>query len=398
MTQIVTLGKLGFTSLSHRPIRFGTFSSSDAPDTKPILRVFYNSELPAIAYSASHFPWAVYGFNSGHFVSTIEQRNLPFSIILACDPYAHGRALFHEVAKCLTVLPSTGTLLDHIRASGNASPINGDLIHSHRYQSSKPTTTFWLLQASVVEQLYAIRKLHLFIAFIHPDHDGCSVTKFVTRLHPQSWIISKLVCSFPNYGDLVVGTCSVLIGNHNCTQLKVEPLLFCMPPTWRSLSLSSFIWQPFNVSDYQVSYARDDPSFDTTTETNGTVATLPSPTLSASLPSGLIVLYHLHWHDGNSLSFNGSAVLSLDSLYPQLDGSPNTNLFCTHFGVEFNCSDHHYLRAITPFEFASCYGFTNNLWYRLLQPDHWFALDAGISALTLAWIFDHVNEVMLYSR
>jgi hypothetical protein len=185
MTQIVTLGNLGFTSLSHCPVQFGTFSLSDAPNTKPILQVLYNSEPPVIAYSASHFPWAVYGFNSGHFVSTIEQRNLPFLIILACDPYAHGRALFHKITKCPTLLPSAGALLDHICASGNTSPIDGYLIHSHRYQSSEPTTTFWLLQASIVEQLYAIRKLHLFVAFIHPDHDGRSVTKFATRLHPQ---------------------------------------------------------------------------------------------------------------------------------------------------------------------------------------------------------------------
>ncbi len=212
-----------------------------------------------------------------------------------------------------------------------------------------------------MEQLYAIRKLHLFIAFIHPDHDGGSVTKFVTRLHPQGWIISKSVCSFLDYGDLVVGTCSVLIGIHDSTQSKVEPLLFCMPPTRRPLSLSSFIWQPFNVSDYQVPYVCDDPSFDTTTETNGIVATLPSPTLSASLPSGLIVLYYLHRRNGNLLSLNGSAVLSLDSLCPQFDGSPNTNLFCGHFGIKFNCGDHHYVRAISPFKFASCYSFTDNL-------------------------------------
>ncbi len=83
MTQIVTSGNLGFTSLSHRPVQFSTFGSSNAPDTKPISRVLYNSELPVIAYSASHFPWAVYGFNSGHFVSIIEQRNLPFLIIFS---------------------------------------------------------------------------------------------------------------------------------------------------------------------------------------------------------------------------------------------------------------------------------------------------------------------------
>jgi hypothetical protein len=146
------------------------------------------------------------------------------------------------------------------------------------------------------------------------------------------------------------------------------------------------------VSDYQVSYAHNNPSFDTTTETNSSVATLPSPKLSASLPSGLIVLYYLHWRDGHSLSPNGLAVLSLDSLCPQFDGSPNINLFRGHFGIKFNCGNHHYVRDISPFEFAPCHGFTNNLWYCLLQPDHWFALDAGIPALTSAWIFDHVND------
>jgi hypothetical protein len=65
------------------------------------------------------------------------------------------------------------------------SPVDGYLIHSHGYQSSKPTTTFWLLQASVVEQLHAIQKLRLFIVFIHPDYDGRSMTKFVVQLHLQ---------------------------------------------------------------------------------------------------------------------------------------------------------------------------------------------------------------------
>jgi hypothetical protein len=36
MTQIVTLSNLGFTSLSHCPIQFGTLRLSDALDTKPI--------------------------------------------------------------------------------------------------------------------------------------------------------------------------------------------------------------------------------------------------------------------------------------------------------------------------------------------------------------------------
>jgi hypothetical protein len=105
------------------------------------------------------FRWAVYGFNSGHFISTIEQRNLPFLIVLACDPCAHGRALFNEVVKRPNVLHGAGALLNHIRALGDTSPIDGYIIHSHCYQSSEPSMAFWSLQASIIENLFTIRKL-----------------------------------------------------------------------------------------------------------------------------------------------------------------------------------------------------------------------------------------------
>jgi hypothetical protein len=212
---------------------------------------------------------------------------------------------------------------------------------------------FWLLQASIVEQLHTIQKLRLFIAFVHPNQNGCSMTKFVAQLHPQGWIISRTQCSFPDYS--VVGTSLVLIGIHNSTQSKVDPLMFKMPPTRCPLPLSLFIWQPFNTLEYQLSFARSDPSFDTK-YTRGTVATLPLPTLSASIPAELTVLYNLHRRENNSSNLNGLAVISLDSLCPQFDGSPNTNLFPYHFGVEFNCNNHTYFRAILPFKFASCFG------------------------------------------
>jgi hypothetical protein len=113
----------------------------------------------------------------------------------------------------------------------------------------------------------------------------------------------------------------------------------------------------------------------------------------ASLPTGLQVLYHLHLSSNGPGSLNGSAVLSLDSLLClPFDGSSNTNLFCYHFGVEFHCNGHMYVRAISPFEFTSCFGFTDNLCYRLSHPDHWFALDTCIPALTSAWLLDHIHD------
>jgi hypothetical protein len=78
LTRIVTSGETGFMSLSNCPVQFSTFSPANTPNIRPISRVLYNSDLPIIAYSAPHFPWVVYDFNSGHFVSTIKQCNYLF--------------------------------------------------------------------------------------------------------------------------------------------------------------------------------------------------------------------------------------------------------------------------------------------------------------------------------
>jgi hypothetical protein len=253
------------------------------------------------------------------------------------------------------------------------------------------------LQASIVDNLFHLCKLRLFVAFVHPDHDGRSVTKFVRQLHNGGWIITRTECSFPDYGNLVVGLTSVVIGVHTSTQSKVKPLLFKMPPTRRPLTLTSFIWPAFDKPDYMLSYAMTDESFNDATA-NGTIASMPMLAIMATLLARIEVLYHLHLRSTSPGSLNGSAVLSLDSLCPPFNGAPNTNLFHHLFGVEFHYLNRSYVQALLPFEFTSCFSFTDDLRYRLSQLDNWFALDAGIPAHTSAWIFDHVLDRLCHIR
>ncbi len=132
--------------------------------------------------------------------------------------------------------------------------------------------------------------------------------------------------------------------------------MFKMPPTWHPLLLSLFIWQPFNKLENQLSFVCNDPSFKTN-DTGGNVATLPLPTLMALIP----------WRENNSSSLNGAAVVALDSLCPQFDGSPNTNLFHYHFlawdsiamitrmsGQSCHSSLHHALASPANFGIACC--------------------------------------------
>jgi hypothetical protein len=205
--------------------------------------------------------------------------------VLACDPFEYGRALFHEFSACPTALPSAAALLDHIRASGEQIPLDGYLIHSHCYQTNEPATAFWGVQASIVIQLRLIQKLNLFIAFVHPDHNSHSVSKFVEQLTSSGWVLSQTTCLFPDFGDSVVGKALVIVGVHDSTQARTEPVLLRIPPSPKPLPLAAYIWQPFNKVEYSMSMAKDDESF--SAESNcGIVTMLPSLLVVASLPDG----------------------------------------------------------------------------------------------------------------
>ena len=142
---------------------------------------------------------------------------------------------------------------------------------------------FWSIQASIIGQLLLIRKLCLFVAFVHPDHDGWSVSKFVNQLSKSGWVISLTQCYYPNYGDSITGSTTLIAGIHANTQTVVEKLLFRTPPLSRPLPLSNFLWGPFNKKEYSMSFSKDDLSF-RDKEENPLLATIPSASVLASLP------------------------------------------------------------------------------------------------------------------
>ncbi len=116
-------------------------------------RCLYNSKLTQTASMLAHFDWAIYRFNSNHFLSTIKEHGYPFHVVLACNPFVNGRALFRELTLCSPIHSSAASLLNHVRALGITSKLTGYLIHSHCYCSSEPTKRFWELQCQIVKQL-----------------------------------------------------------------------------------------------------------------------------------------------------------------------------------------------------------------------------------------------------
>jgi hypothetical protein len=83
----------GLQHLQNWPVSFRCSPQSwDAGDAARCC--LYNSKLTRAASMLAHFDWAVYGFNSGHFLLTIKEHGYPFHVVLACDPFVNGRALF----------------------------------------------------------------------------------------------------------------------------------------------------------------------------------------------------------------------------------------------------------------------------------------------------------------
>jgi hypothetical protein len=178
------------------------------------------------------FDWAIYGFNSGHMLSTMRDCGFPSNVVLACNPFVHGRSLFRELSDCQIITDSASAMLDHIRSSGITSQLMGYTIHSHRYVSSKPTSRFWEIQFNIVKQLRLIRSLSIVVAFVHPDHDCRAVSlSFQKRLRTDGWIISDKTISYPDYGDSTPGSCRLILGVHSNTKPSCTAIELIPPPS-----------------------------------------------------------------------------------------------------------------------------------------------------------------------
>jgi hypothetical protein len=246
----------GIQYLSNWPVSFGDLPADSTAITSTVCSL-YNSDLTAAARSLSRFDWAVYGFNSGHFISSIRTLGLPLAIVLASDDYAHGRSLFTELSACTgPILGGCCALLDHVKASGITSKLSGYLIHSKCFNSTKPTSRFWQLQAAIVTQFRITCSLSIVAAFVHPDHDSRAVShQFITRLKLDGWLVSDQTITFTCFDDSVADNCRLIVAVRSHTEEKCLPQVIITPPPIPPNQLSSYQWAPFNQPESALLYS-----------------------------------------------------------------------------------------------------------------------------------------------
>ena len=177
---------------------------------------------------------------------------------------------------------------------------------------------------------------------------------------------------------------------------------FKTPPTHTSWRLGCYQWASFNCPKIVVSYSKDDPSFNNHAVNDSGLpplfASVPSQAQLASVPSGVNVLYYLHWPNHNPSSIVGLSVISVDGICPPFIPDETPNLFGPHYGIEFLHDGHTYVRPISSFEFVSCHQLGNEITYTLSHPSNTFCLDAAIPGLSSACIFDDIHEPCIHIR
>jgi hypothetical protein len=248
-------------NLSNIPIRFGMYEQSIHLTEVYKATPLYNHDLVLAARTILEFQWAVYSFNCGHFINSIQADSLPFRFVLVADAFIEGRSLFKEFSGCTIILDGARELYNHIRTSGDNSVLDSYLIHSHHLPSSESNQAFWQLQASIIVEMRKIRGLSLFVAVVHRDHDNRSVSLFCSSLKRRNWILSDADVYFPSYGDSVADNARIIIGVHATTETSVTPVTIPSPPSSNPPPIASYLWHPFNSREYAVSFARNSPKF-----------------------------------------------------------------------------------------------------------------------------------------
>jgi hypothetical protein len=349
LTNIIVHPDVGHTHLSHVPVKFGRLSDN-VSIPKLGARALLNSKFAWYARQVIGFNWMVYSFTNGHCSSMIATRNQPFQIALPCNPYESGQALFQKFVPDACIFSSGNNLLNHVRELGQTLVISSFLINSYRFCTSNITTSFWMLQLSIITQLCLKHSLSTIVAMVIPDHDCHAVSAFVQSLTPTHWKVTSWVVYYPNIGKSIADFCTIITAIHTSCAGTVDPIELKTPPLMPSWLLGSFLWEPLNRPKRSVCLSCYDSRFNKDSSPM-MVVTEHCPASELGCFS-IFILYQLHRDNSDSLILAGSSVLSHGSLFLPIESCPNQNLFQNYFGIQFDHDGSSYICSISTFKFA----------------------------------------------
>jgi hypothetical protein len=177
--------------------------------------------------------------------------------------------------------------------------------------------------------------------------------RYQVDMYRHAFWPNKWNCHIYYLGDTVAGSCRSITAAHSSSASTADPLLLKRPPPVPPCPLTEFLGESFNQPEHAISLTCNDADFGK----QENPLTASSPASMQDNFTGIIIKYFFHCLNSDSSILIGLAVLSADGLCPGFNACPNLNIFQHHFGIEFCHGGCSYIRAISPFKFAHCFGF-----------------------------------------
>ena len=100
----------------------------------------HNHHISVCAANLVAYSFAMYGFNSGHFVGA--STALPIQVAVAADTHPCGRAMFKKYTSCPKVCDSASGLLQSVASSKAKTTIHCYCIHAHMFLKKETEKAF----------------------------------------------------------------------------------------------------------------------------------------------------------------------------------------------------------------------------------------------------------------
>ena len=365
------------------PILTGYLSSNDSDQLTR--RPLYQQDISLLATEIITYTCAVYGFNSGHFLPLHHQT--PMDVALAADTHPSGRALFKKFTRCPSISNSADDLLKRIQTSAATGTIHAYIIHSHRFRKKETEHAFWTIQSAIIRTLRAKRGTQIFWVFIHPSCDMGLAKLFRRSTSRTGWIISSTTIYFPDFGDSIADNTTVYVGIHKGCTSNHTAINVAFPPQIAPQPLASFLYEPFNVKPHAVSLSRYHADF----TDGGCVASDPPPSNTPTQAHRAKKNYLLHRPGDNTNISCGAGVYDTAGICPPFC-SPNTNIFGSLFGVEYDDGPDTFIRPIASYEVAKTFRLHDDVTYALAHPANFLLLDCGIPTRTSNAFLDAISS------
>jgi hypothetical protein len=355
----------------------------------------HHQPLISTALQSSTFNWVVNKFGSGAFFSVCNTLRIPFTIPLASDTTFKGRSLLHEFGRAHTIVEGSYELLQAIR--NTTLKFHGYFVTAPWSISDKEEKLFFDTQASIIHHLQIRCQLSIFMMHVHLDIHSNSIDAFMKKMTSQHWIINKQLFHFPSFNDSIDDSALFLIAI-NSNQVGPQfhhKIIIQTPPQTQDVNLRHHILEEYNLERYAF---LECPELIEEPLVNDTFQLSPTKAAETHNRQKARITHYLRYTLNTSSSIIGTKIC--DTNYPCIPLEDNNiNPFKNLFGIRFQDNNKTWIRSISHFELASCFGLDRQLKLKLSEDKELFILlFKGCPANTMKSIITEIYHRLLDIR